>query len=1023
MNSRIEESCTFDKVMGEGGLAEYNHAEDEYLSNPNLQNRNTYGDENSDYHEHQSSGDEDGLDYRLDDDDQSISVSSSSKQQQQSSNAEHDIIKDYYHGERLYPLGDKKNTSEVTSRSDRNRNNPITSASSGKLPFKLRKLRWFDMVQASDRATARQYLRQELRNLKKKDALNLTHHLKKVQRREKRRLVMESAMEDDDEDEEYKAGNYTISKLPSNMTPSLSAALVLESLVLNPKESLEGMSKCYEEIVLAGSALLDSQNETDTPDKTKFTKLQILNALTSVLVTTLEQSSGDTIIALAKLRQLCGTKRYQRRFVQRIAPNFVRPPNAALWCLRHQSDMESIFAATELILDHAFEIFSSGWYERGRTILADSHRRESLRAAADHLKLLSNSRPTDGLTKGYHTAGTDHRRRNTTAGKDLLSGVGGNGSDVLAEWEILAVDRQIRKSIENLFTKDWTRLSYPNAPPRDGELVSQVNRKKSQGISAKPKPIQTDNLHVDTDSQGISDRMLSPSRDYHHGKQNLYSQSNPAGAGEVERSYGPTHTSHEQRGSDNKYQEQSTPPQTPKQQIGTPPRLSPNVSSYQSPGGFPISPRRNAPTPPHQPPHFVDSGSSPLTSQFPSISTGDPQKGLLAPLSPSNQSRDGQRHGNSGAANGKYLRQLTSTKAERKRTVAACRALRAQITRFEDKFNQMYGRPPKGAAERAPLATTYAQYREWKRAIRADAASRIQALFRGAMVRQFLMSTAGNNVRLRKVILRRGGVPKTPVKETHLSIPVMSGSNKTSLPSQIPSARRQTIDDSPDSSSYGVEIIMNRSASWGNNSSMMSLSLSALQTLKRELKQELKQYDMDFFNQHGRMPVKAEKEPIRHLYENYNSLKNRITTLESDSSPSTNNTPQPHTLRQSWPSPSPGKNSISAGSLNTSNLSVTTNQTDSVTSVFLPGSGSISSQKVDDFSSKGTSRPRESSDLTALKDEKQALHQKLRAYEREFHRLQGRQVSSYNDIRPVAPQYRRYKEIKKMISALQSKQQ
>merc|ERR1712151_1334229 len=70
------------------------------------------------------------------------------------------------------------------------------------------------------------------------------------------------------------------------------------------------------------------------------------------------------------------------------------------------------------------------------------------------------------------------------------------------------------------------------------------------------------------------------------------------------------------------------------------------------------------------------------------------------------------------------------TPEERKRYVQACRALRAQITRFEEAFIQIHGRPPKGATERSPLATTYAQYREWKRAIRSDAACRIQALIR-----------------------------------------------------------------------------------------------------------------------------------------------------------------------------------------------------------------------------------------------------------------------------------------------------
>jgi hypothetical protein len=68
---------------------------------------------------------------------------------------------------------------------------------------------------------------------------------------------------------------------------------------------------------------------------------------------------------------------------------------------------------------------------------------------------------------------------------------------------------------------------------------------------------------------------------------------------------------------------------------------------------------------------------------------------------------------------------------------------------------QLHGRAPKGAAERAPLATTYAQYREWKRAIRADAACRIQALFRGARCRWTLLRSS--NPRISRVVMTRAG--------------------------------------------------------------------------------------------------------------------------------------------------------------------------------------------------------------------------------------------------------------------------
>ena len=57
----------------------------------------------------------------------------------------------------------------------------------------------------------------------------------------------------------------------------------------------------------------------------------------------------------------------------------------------------------------------------------------------------------------------------------------------------------------------------------------------------------------------------------------------------------------------------------------------------------------------------------------------------------------------------------------------SCRALRAQIARFEDLFIHLHGQQPKCALERAPLATMYAQYQEQKCAIRVDSASWIQA--------------------------------------------------------------------------------------------------------------------------------------------------------------------------------------------------------------------------------------------------------------------------------------------------------
>ena len=68
-------------------------------------------------------------------------------------------------------------------------------------------------------------------------------------------------------------------------------------------------------------------------------------------------------------------------------------------------------------------------------------------------------------------------------------------------------------------------------------------------------------------------------------------------------------------------------------------------------------------------------------------------------------------------------------KIDRKLAVRACRVLRLQIKAFEDAFSETSKRRPRGS-DRRPLASTYRQYRDWKRCIRHDAAAAIQGLCR-----------------------------------------------------------------------------------------------------------------------------------------------------------------------------------------------------------------------------------------------------------------------------------------------------
>jgi DNA replication and checkpoint protein len=197
---------------------------------------------------------------------------------------------------------------------------------------------------------------------------------------------------------------------------------------------------------------------------------------------------------------------------------------------------------------------------------------------------------------------------------------------------------------------------------------------------------------------------------------------------------------------------------------------------------------------------------------------------------------------------------------------------------------------------------------------------------------------------------------------------------------------------------------------------MGRLSISELQNRKRELKQRLKEYDMNFARRHGRMPVKAEKEPIRHLYERYNALKTQITTMEQEGRQSAS----PAATQQSAAAAA-----ASSSAIMSQRTTVTPVGSDSEDS----GPGGMRIRPVSSRASVATTSSLSSGassagaptqeNLAALKTEKGRLHQMLRSYEKDFFREHQRQVSSFADIRPVASQYRRYKEIKKEIARLQ----
>lgn len=784
------------------------------------------------------------------------------------------------------------------------------------LPFGRRKFRYFDRITLQDEQSARRYVQRQFRRARRAQYFP------------------------------HSEADFSLEPLQQPLTSRLAAALLLQGLVVNPVESLEGLAVCYDGLVAAGRAVLENTNSDEVMDSST-----VLPAVSSLLLTYLSVPSAQVLLHLAHMRSLCGTSRYQRRFVQRIGPRLLRPPRGALWCLQHQRDMPAILAVTEVLLDLAPTMFHSNWWQRqaSRPAVLREWKNNNSSATAGSLLLLGRQ---------------PHQQGSSMKG--------------LPDWQAAAVLKHVSASVSSVLATDWTRVT-PSYPP--------ARRGRSSQQRSSPTPARYELETVFGPAFGSSASPTVPA------------------------------------------QERTTEPQSPRAQPSTAEddnaTVASNTSNSMMPPRSPTgSPRPWGDTSPRQRMELVSGTTSAQNSPMAPVSSP------ATPISPSASSvgsaemvsyRPSANTSPTTTSTATNYRLLTSTAAERKRTVAACRALRAQIQRFEDAFVQLHGRTPKGTAERAPLATTYAQYREWKRAIRADAACRIQALVRGAQTRQkLLQSSQWSRIVLRQrqpAVWQRIALPNVEQLGSSAAASTPSDVVQPSLAPQWASTVVRRRDPTPTSNSTSV--FRSPEATDGTTGAGGGRSLEDLQARKRDLKRQLKQYDITFARRHGRMPVKAEKEPIRHLYEAYNNLKSQIGQLERDggrassvSSASSGGSPANSRLTVS---PTVGAEGDDVDSTDSPLRRRSPNR--------VPTTPSPSGPVETPTPTTNTVAPSSpSSSLSSLRSEKSQLHQMLRSYERDFFEQHGRQVSSFSDIRPVASQYRRYKEIKRAIAQLQQQQ-
>ena len=143
----------------------------------------------------------------------------------------------------------------------------------------------------------------------------------------------------------------------------------------------------------------------------------------------------------------------------------------------------------------------------------------------------------------------------------------------------------------------------------------------------------------------------------------------------------------------------------------------------------------------------------------------------------------------------------------------------------------------------------------------------------------------------------------------------------------------------------------------------------ALDKLKSDMKDQLRKYNLHFARVHGNgLPSKAEREPIHNLYESYLALKRQIECI--------------HQQKEWYMTLKPLSDAPSDA--------VRTEKHES------PG------QRME-----------------ALRVEKKEIHSFLRRFEKDFYQKNKRQVSTWADIQPVSSHYKRYKQIKKEMKALQ----
>jgi hypothetical protein len=218
---------------------------------------------------------------------------------------------------------------------------------------------------------------------------------------------------------------------------------------------------------------------------------------------------------------------------------------------------------------------------------------------------------------------------------------------------------------------------------------------------------------------------------------------------------------------------------------------------------------------------------------------------------------------------------------------------------------------------------------------------------------------------------------------------------------------------------------------------LASFSYDDLNKEKKNVKNELKNYDNTFISIFKRPPNREEKEPMRPLYIYYKKLKQYIAKVAEKGGQNSNTTPSTtvtsaNTSTVTTTSIGSEKNKyekpVSSTSANSyQRMNVPERRMDSSFEYNLSRDNSRdrmqSQQNVPKLNLKqgasGSNMDQLRKQLEELKQVRSQLKEKLHNYQVEFQRNNNRKIKYHKDIAPVEHEYKKYKEIKQEILRLE----